>query len=94
MFSMMGCPPKRSALRGAVADYSENELNHSIGFKASVGKISVVEASNGEHANKIQSQCDSDGGFADADNEYKQRGNMKQNKRDDSDDVNFFRFFR
>ena len=67
--SMGGGPPERAALHGAVAKDGEEELTEAGGLEGAVGKVAVVEAGDGKHADEVEEDRGNDDGGIDADPE-------------------------
>ena len=77
MVPVMGGPPKRASLGRAGAKNAKKKLRNTAGLKRFMGKVSVVEASNGEHAHGEKADCKDDGKGTGASDDDQQTGQMK-----------------
>lgn len=82
MVAMMSGPMQCTPLRCRVADEGEEKLHRAAGFEGSVGKIAVIPAGDGEHADEIQPECDPEGDATEAHPEYRQAHEMNDPEGD------------
>ncbi len=54
MMAVVRCPPQRAALRRSRPQQREQELHQPGGAKRAMGEVAVIEASDGEHAQRIE----------------------------------------
>jgi hypothetical protein len=53
VMAVMRRPPERAPLHRAGAEQGEEKLSNPRGFEGAVGKITMVEPGDGEHAHEI-----------------------------------------
>src|SRR5262245_12455203 len=81
VISVMCRPPQRAALYRADAQQREEKLSTARSLKGAMRKITMIKASNGEHANRVQRGSDCHCGPAPADPEYAKTSNMHEEQR-------------
>src|SRR5690242_17590204 len=64
MMAVMPGPPERSSLHGGGAEYGKKELHRARSAESAVRKITVVEAGDCKHAQRIHRNGNHDGGSA------------------------------
>jgi hypothetical protein len=80
MMAMMGCPPQRATLHSAGTEHGKDQLTEARRLEGAVREITVVEASDGEHADGIQQDSRCHGHLTPADPEHAKTHQVHGNK--------------
>ena len=89
MVPVVRSPPHRAALHAASAPKPHNELHGAGGFKTLVGKIAVIKAGNGKHANHVHRHCNRNRNRTYANKKHAQTHQMHAQKWQYAQPVNF-----
>jgi preprotein translocase subunit SecG len=54
VMAVMGSPPQRAALNRTIASGSHQELHDATGAERTMGKVTMVKTSDGEHPRDVQ----------------------------------------
>jgi hypothetical protein len=82
MVPVMGGPPKRPFLAARGPQQAKHELEEAAGLVGPVGKITVVNARDGEHADVIHEKAHDNGGPTDAGENGQDSGQVNGEKSD------------